>query len=51
MGNVALSNQIEPTARKACVLAEGLGHYHTTVVNILDQDDTNNRKQERTARK
>lgn len=51
MGNVALSNKIEPTARKACVLAEELGHYHTTVVNILEQDDTNNRKQERTARK
>lgn len=50
-GNVALSNQIETTARKACVLAEELGHYHTTVGNILDQDDANNRKQERTARK
>lgn len=50
-GNVALSNKIETTARKACVLAEELGHYHTTVGNILDQDDTNNRKQERTARK
>ena len=39
------------SARKACVLAEELGHYYTTVGNILDQSDTNNRKQERTARK
>lgn len=51
MGNVALSNQIESTTRKAYVLAEELEHYHTTVGNILDHDDTNNRKQERTARK
>lgn len=50
-GNVALSNQIETTARKACVLAEELGHYYTTVGNILDQNDSNSRKQERTARK
>lgn len=35
----------------ACVLVEELGHYHTTVGNILNQDDTNNRKQERAARK
>ncbi len=35
---------------KTCVLAEELGHYFTTVGNILDQSDTNNRKQERTAR-
>lgn len=37
--------------KKACVLAEELGHYHTTVGNILDQNDINSRKQERTARK
>lgn len=36
--------------QKACVLAEELGHYHTTVGNILDQTDVSNRKQERTAR-
>ena len=36
--------------QKACVLAEELGHYHTTVWNILDQTDVSNRKQERTAR-
>lgn len=35
---------------KTCVLAEELGHYFTTVGNILDQSDANSRKQERTAR-
>lgn len=37
-------------SQKACVLAEELGHYHTTVGNILDQTDISNRKQERIAR-
>ena len=37
-------------SQKACVLAEELGHYHTTVGDILDQTDVSNRKQERTAR-
>ncbi|MBD5465894.1 MAG: ImmA/IrrE family metallo-endopeptidase [Lachnospiraceae bacterium] len=31
---------------KGCVLAEELGHYHTTVGNILDQSSASNRKQE-----
>lgn len=35
---------------KKCVLAEELGHYYTTVGNILDQTNTANRKQERRAR-
>lgn len=35
---------------KKCVLAEELGHYHTTTGNILDQQDICNRKQERRAR-
>ena len=39
-----------PITKKACVLAEELGHYHTTVGDILDQTDVSNRKQERTAR-
>ena len=36
---------------KTCVLAEELGHFETTVGNILDQNNSNNRKQEKTARK
>lgn len=35
---------------KACTLAEELGHYHTTVGNILDQSSASIRKQERRAR-
>ena len=38
------------TAKKACVLAEELGHYHTTVGNILDQSNLENQKQEFRAR-
>lgn len=38
------------TAQKKCVLAEELGHYYTTVGDILDQNNTNNRKQELRAR-
>lgn len=39
-----------PSTQKACVLAEELGHYYTTVGDILDQTNTDNRKQERKAR-
>lgn len=35
---------------KACVLAEELGHYYTSVGNIIDMDSSSNRKQERQAR-
>lgn len=48
---IAIRESIETTKEKACILAEELGHYHTTVGNILDQTNTGNRKQELTARK
>lgn len=38
------------TAEKSCVLAEELGHYYTTVGDILDMNVSENRKQERQAR-
>lgn len=38
------------TVEKSCVLAEELGHYYTTVGNILDQSEAGNRKQEVRAR-
>lgn len=38
------------TTEKSCVLAEELGHYYTTVGNILDMNVPENRKQERHAR-
>ena len=47
---IAIRKDIETTTEKACVLAEELGHHHTTFGDILDQSDTMNRKQERQAR-
>ena len=38
------------TTAKVCVLAEELGHYYTSVGNILDMSVPANRKQERQAR-
>lgn len=39
-------NRYGTNVEKACVLAEGLGHYYTTVGNILNQSSTANHKQE-----
>lgn len=47
---IAIRKDIPTLAKKADVLAEELGHYHTSVGNILEQSDTENRKQERIAR-
>lgn len=47
---IGLNKNLETTTEKACVLAEELGHHHTTVGNILDIDIAWNRKQERQAR-
>ena len=38
------------SVEKSCVLAEELGHYHTTAGDIQDQTRTGNRKQELHAR-
>ena len=38
------------TTEKTCVLAEELGHYYTSIGNIIDMEYTGNRKQERQAR-
>ncbi len=48
-GNIAVDEHLSQT-EKACVCAEELGHHYTSVGNILDQENTNNRKQERLAR-
>ena len=48
-GNVAINTSVSNSAEKVCVLAEELGHHHTSVGNILDMDDMRNRKQERQA--
>lgn len=47
---IAIRRDIATTKEKACVLAEELGHYYTTVGNVIDQTDTRNRKQELQAR-
>ena len=49
-GTVAIRDNIDTTAEKACVLAEELGHHYTSVGNIIDMDSSSNRKQERQAR-
>lgn len=49
-GVVAIRENIDTTAEKACVLAEELGHHYTSAGNILDQNQTENIKQERKAR-
>ena len=48
-GTVAIRKDMT-TAEKSCVLAEELGHHHTTAGDILNQTDASNRKQERLAR-
>ena len=49
-GNVAINTSVSNSMEKSCVLAEELGHHHTSVGNILDMNDIRNRKQERQAR-
>lgn len=48
--NIAIQKDIPTQAEKSCVLAEELGHYHTTYGDILDLDNVQNRKQELRAR-
>jgi len=47
---IAICKDIPTFTEKSCVLAEELGHYHTSVGDILDMSDSNSRKQERQAR-
>jgi len=50
-GNViGINKKIRTYKKRTCILAEELGHYHTTVGDILDQSKTENRKQELHAR-
>lgn len=48
---IGISKTIKTSSEKACILAEELGHYHTTAGNIIDQSKTENRRQELKARK
>lgn len=47
---IGINKKIDTCAEKSCVLAEELGHHHTSVGNVLDMNDVRNRKQERQAR-
>ena len=47
---IGISTNLDSTSEKVCILAEELGHHHTTAGNILDQSKVENRKQERRAR-
>ena len=47
---IAIRKDIDTSTEKTCVLAEDLGHHHTSVGDILDMSDSGNRKQERQAR-
>jgi Zn-dependent peptidase ImmA (M78 family) len=45
-----INKHIPTQTEKACIIAEELGHYFTSVGNILDQNKIGNRKQEKLAR-
>lgn len=47
---IAIHKDITTSIEKTCVLAEELGHYHTTVGKIRNQSLAENRKQELHAR-
>ena len=47
---VAIRQSISSQRRKACVLAEEIGHYFTSAGDIMDPTDAGSRKQERRAR-
>lgn len=49
-GTIAINKDIKTTAEKTCVLAEELGHHYTSAGNIINLDNTSNRKQEHIAR-
>ena len=47
---IALSNTLRTYPEKTCVLAEELGHYHTSSGDIIDTSNVQNQKQEMRAR-
>lgn len=47
---IGINRTVRQSTQRACVLAEELGHYHTTVGDIIDQSSDTNRKQELRAR-
>lgn len=49
-GVIALSNTLTTTAERTSILAEEIGHHETSTGNILNLHNTNNSKQEYSAR-
>lgn len=47
---IGINKNVRSYIKRSCILAEEIGHYKTTVGNIIDQSSTANRKQERSAR-
>lgn len=48
---IVINSGIETTVEKVCILAEELGHYYTSVGDILDLSKVENRQQENRARR
>ena len=49
-GVVGISDSLENSTQKRCVLAEEMGHHHTSNGNILTMSSASNRQQEHRAR-
>jgi hypothetical protein len=49
-GSIAINNYIDTSVERACILAEELGHHHTSSGIILDLNSSGNQKQEHAAR-
>lgn len=49
-GVIGINKSIKNTVERTCILAEELGHHHTSVGNIIDQTKIENIKQEQKAR-
>lgn len=41
---IGINRTVRQSTKRACVLAEELGHYHTTVGDIIDQSSDANRQ-------
>ena len=49
-GNIAINENIDTYNERICILAEELGHHHTSSGNIIDMNNASNRRQEQIAR-
>lgn len=50
-GNKIYMRKGMPIIRSACIISEERGHFHTCACDILDQDDSNNRRLEEKGRR